>query len=153
MVQIMTNNFISELLTSKQIILNKSICKIQFFESGDKLFCEDDIIKGCFLIKKGTINITKNTSSDEKITLFTLSSGDIAGEMAFGQIERHFTNAEVMEKTITIFYEKTYLNEFLNSNIEIALPVFMEIAKIMSYNMRQIDVNFKDFFMWSLNKL
>ncbi len=140
-----------QLLTSPVLIQEKDLCKIKFYQPGDKLFEEDDPPAGIFLIKNGLIEITKNIQENKKISFFTLEKNDVAGEIFFGKnIKKNFVNAEVMNKAIVIFYEGKKLEEFLSMNMHLALPIYIEITKIISARLRQINNNFKDFFIKSL---
>ncbi|MBI5418034.1 Crp/Fnr family transcriptional regulator [Candidatus Poribacteria bacterium] len=148
---IIENNLL-KLLTSPKIVLERGLCHTQFYNPGDRLFSEGELLKGFFIIKSGKVDITKIIQENEKLRLFSLTSGDIAGEMAFGDEKNHFISAEIIEKTIVIFYEINKFEEFLKKNIEIALPIYLSITKIISTRLRFIDSNYKDFFTLSLKR-
>lgn len=141
-----------QLLTLPELAREKGLCHLQIYKTGDILFKEGDPVLGIFLIKSGKVDIKKNIIDNEKITLYTLGPGDILGEIFFGAaINKYFTDAEVIEKTIIVFYESKKLEEVLLKNTEISLQIYLELIKVISLHLRYIDNVFREFFIRSLN--
>ena len=68
------------------------------FKKGASIFQEGDAAENLFLIKDGTVQISKQTDTGKELTIRLCSSNSLIGEnIAFCKLNRHATTAIVME--------------------------------------------------------
>ena len=114
-------------------------------QRGEYLFMEGD--QGSFMgfVVNGVLEVQKNTTTGERVTLARLTKGSSIGEMAI--IDQSVRSATVVAKqaaTLVTLTEKGF--DFLaEKQPALGVQVIKKIARLLSLNMRRTSSKLADF--------
>lgn len=96
--------------------------------AGDILFAEGELATGVFIIRKGKVKLTANSSDGKSLILRIARAGDLIGLSAAFSERAHDTSAEVVEATSVIFIRTDSLYQAMENNGELALRLAQELS-------------------------
>ena len=107
--------------------------KSKFFESGQTIFKEGDVGDVAYLIKKGSVKITKTGHDDCQKTIATVGKGAILGEMALIDDDTRSATAIVLFATEVLVIER----HELVARLEKTDPVVNRLLQTLSARLKE----------------
>jgi CRP/FNR family transcriptional regulator len=109
-----------------------------------QIYLQGDASDSIYLLKKGSVRISRLSESGKQVILSILGPGDMFGELALMDKERNEI-AEAMEETYLCIIPKTQFEQLMMKNPTLGLRV----TKLMGFRLRQIqnrveDIVFRD---------
>ncbi|MCK5667564.1 MAG: cyclic nucleotide-binding domain-containing protein [Gammaproteobacteria bacterium] len=134
--------------------LNKlaGFCEMREMSEGTTVFIENMPGESLFLIKKGTIRISKMFAEGDEKTLVVLGPEDIFGEMAVIDGLPRSATARVAEDAELISLKKKDLERLCRDDAALALKLVSNIVKVFSKRVREANEEYRDMLIWSMQK-
>lgn len=85
-------NQVSNFLSHSNFARLESIMQTVNVPEGTRLFCEGDCTDKLFYIRKGQVNVTKETEDGKELILYMLQRGDLFGELGGFEEQQHTLN-------------------------------------------------------------
>lgn len=129
-----------------------SYCEMREMGEGTTVFIENMPGESLFLVKKGTIRISKMFAEGDEKTLVVLGPEDIFGEMAVIDGLPRSATARVAEDAELISLKKKELEKLCSENAALALKLVSNIVKVFSKRVREANEEYRDMLIWSMQK-
>lgn len=127
-------------------------CEMREMSEGTTVFIENMPGESLFLVKKGTIRISKMFAEGDEKTLVVLGPEDVFGEMAVIDGLPRSATARVAEDAELISLKKKDLERLCTENAPLALKLVSNIVKVFSKRVREANEEYRDMLIWSLQK-
>ena len=127
-------------------------CEMRNMAEGTTVFIENMPGESLFLVKKGTIRISRMFAEGDEKTLVVLGPEDIFGEMAVIDGLPRSATARVAENAELISLNKKSLEQLCRDDAPLALKLVNNIVKIFSKRVREANEEYRDMLIWSLQK-
>ena len=127
-------------------------CEMREMGEGTTVFIENMPGESLFLIKKGTIRISKMFAEGDEKTLVVLGPEDIFGEMAVIDGLPRSATARVAEDADLISLKKKGLERLCQDDAALALKLVSNIVKVFSKRVREANEEYRDMLIWSMQK-
>ncbi len=127
-------------------------CMMREMGEGTTVFIENMPGESLFLIKKGTIRISKMFAEGDEKTLVVLGPEDIFGEMAVIDGLPRSATARVAEDADLISIKKKDLERLCQDDATLALKLVSNIVKVFSKRVREANEEYRDMLIWSMQK-
>lgn len=121
-------------------------------DKGKTVFVEQMPGESLYLIKKGSVRITKLIAEGDEKTLITLKAGDVFGEMAILDGSSRSATARVEIDTILFSVNKTDFEKLCKSNPGVALKIMRNIICVFSKRIRENNDDYREMLMWALSE-
>lgn len=123
-------------LTTFEIIKVNKVTKTRNFKSDEIIFKEGAIGDSLYIVKSGSVRVTKLDDGGEEKVLAILNPGDHFGEIAL--VDNHPRSATVIanEDTELIQIQADDFNKLLESDKEIALKFYKSFVKVLCARLR-----------------
>ncbi len=134
--------------------LNKlaGFCEMREMSEGTTVFIENMPGESLFLVKKGTIRISKMFAEGDEKTLVVLGPEDVFGEMAVIDGLPRSATARVAEDAELISLKKKDLERLCRDDAALALKLVSNIVKVFSKRVREANEEYRDMLIWSMQK-
>ena len=103
------------------------------FGIGRHIFRENDLGNEAYLLKTGSVKITKTGADGEQKTIATVGQGGIIGEMALIDNEPRAATATALSETTVV----VITNQDLQARLELTDPVVMRLLNIFTQRLRE----------------
>ncbi len=130
-----------------------SYCEMREMSEGTTIFIENMPGESLFLVKKGTIRISKMFAEGDEKTLVVLGAEDIFGEMAVIDGLPRSATARVAENAELISLKKVDLERLCRDDAALALKLLSNIVKVFSKRVREANEDYRDMLIWSMQKV
>ena len=127
-------------------------CEMRNMAEGTTVFIENMPGESLFLVKKGTIRISRMFAEGDEKTLVVLGPEDVFGEMAVIDGLPRSATARVAENAELISLNKKSLEQLCRDDAPLALKLVNNIVKIFSKRVREANEEYRDMLIWSLQK-
>lgn len=127
-------------------------CEMREMGEGTTVFIENMPGESLFLVKKGTIRISKMFAEGDEKTLVVLGPEDIFGEMAVVDGLPRSATARVAEDADLISLKKKDLERLCSDDAALALKLISNIVKVFSKRVREASEEYRDMLIWSMQK-
>ena len=127
-------------------------CEMRKMDEGTTVFIENMPGESLFLIKKGTIRISRMFAEGDEKTLIVLGPEDIFGEMAVIDGLPRAATARVAEAAELISLNKQSLEQLCEKNASLGLKLVKNIIRVFSKRVREANEEYRDMLIWSLQK-
>jgi CRP-like cAMP-binding protein len=121
-------------------------------EKGKTVFVEQMPGESLYLIKKGTVRITKLIAEGDEKTLVTLKAGDVFGEMAILDGSSRSATARVDTDTTLLSVSKSDFEKLCKSHPGVALKLMRNIITVFSKRIRENNDDYREMLMWALSQ-
>lgn len=121
-------------------------------EKGKTVFVEQMPGESLYLIKKGSVRISKLIAEGDEKTLITLKAGDVFGEMAILDGSARSATARVETNAILLSVNKTDFEKLCSSHPGIALKIMRNIICVFSKRIRENNDDYREMLMWALSQ-
>ncbi len=129
-----------------------ALCEMRKMEEGTTVFIENMPGESLFLVKKGTIRISKMFAEGDEKTLVVLGPEDIFGEMAVIDGLPRSATARVAEDAELISLKKKSLDQLCKNDAGLALKIVSNIVRVFSKRVREANEEYRDMLIWSMQK-
>jgi CRP/FNR family cyclic AMP-dependent transcriptional regulator len=136
----------------KELSRLAGFCELRKMGEGTTVFIENMPGESLFLIRKGTIRVSKMFAEGDEQTLIVLGPEDIFGEMAVVDGLPRSATARVAEDAELISLKKQDFEKLAQEDGGLALKLLINIAKVFSRRVREASDEYRDMLMWSLQK-
>ena len=109
------------------------------YPKGSMIILEEEYGDKIFIIKKGTIKITRVNDEGKEVILALLGSSEIFGEMAILDGEVRSANALAQENCELLSFTSTDFIGLLKSNFKVSFALMGELAKRLRKSDMQIE--------------
>jgi CRP/FNR family cyclic AMP-dependent transcriptional regulator len=128
---------ITELENLSPLIFEKNYAK------GSTLFVEGMTGEVLYLVKKGSVQITKKTDNHQETVLATLKEGEFLGEMSLIDNRPRTATARVAEESVLLVMTKKAFNTMMEKHPAISLKVVLVFLKVANERVRKANEAFK----------
>ena len=129
-----------------------SFCEMREMSEGTTVFIENMPGESLFLVKKGTIRISKMFAEGDEKTLVVLGPEDIFGDMAVIDGLPRSATARVAEDAELISLKKKALEQLCQDDAALAFKLVKNIVKVFSKRVREANEEYRDMLIWSMQK-
>src|SRR3954470_12871267 len=98
------------------------------YEAGEAVFREGDSGDTCYIVREGSVRVTRRHSDGRSITLAELRSGDIFGELAMFGGETRSATVEALERTRALAILAGDMRRIMLAHSEIAVKMLEGLA-------------------------
>jgi CRP-like cAMP-binding protein len=126
------------------------VCEERQMAEGTTIFIENMPGESLFLVRRGTIRISKMFAEGDEKTLVVLGPEDIFGEMAIVDGLPRSATARVAEDASLISLKKIDFEALGQSDPALALKLVMNIVRVFSKRTREANDEYRDMLSWSL---
>lgn len=109
------------------------LCSTRMLATGETLFRKGDAGDAVYGIRRGQIGIEIGTKAGSRITLNTLGSGDVFGEIAMLDGRSRTTDAVAMEKTELFALRREQVLAYIEREPQVALKFIELLCKRLRY--------------------
>lgn len=127
-------------------------CEMREMGEGTTVFIENMPGESLFLVKKGTIRISRMFAEGDEKTLVVLGPEDIFGEMAVIDGLPRSATARVAEDAELISLRKRDLDRLCRDDAPLALKLVSNIVRVFSKRVREANEEYRDMLIWSMQK-
>ncbi len=126
------------------------ICELRIMNEGTTVFIENMPGEALFLIKKGTVRISKMFAEGDEKTLVILGPEDIFGELAIIDGLPRSATARIAEDAELISLRKNDFESLGRDNAQLAFKLVSNIVRVFSKRVRETNDEYRDMLIWTL---
>lgn len=119
---------------------------------GMTVFIEHMPGESLYLIKEGTIRISKMISEGDEKTLVILGPEDVFGEMAILDGAPRSATARVIEEARLLSLRKADFESLCQQNPSLGLRLMRNIVRVFSLRIRENNEDYRTMLLWSLGE-
>ena len=127
-----------------------NVCEERTMAEGTTVFIENMPGESLFLIRRGTIRVSKMFAEGDEKVLIVLGPEDIFGEMAVIDGLPRGATARVAEDAELISLNKKDFARLCQDEPALALKLVMNIVGVFSRRVREANDEYRDMLNWSL---
>ncbi|OHB32264.1 MAG: hypothetical protein A2X84_08915 [Desulfuromonadaceae bacterium GWC2_58_13] len=120
--------------------------------AGKTVFVENMPGESLYLVKEGTIRISKMLAEGDEQTLVVLGAEDTFGEMAVLDGAPRSATARVIEDAHLLSIRKSEFDELCESYPALGLKLMRNIIRIFSKRIRESNEEYREMLIWSLGR-
>jgi len=126
-------------VTEKELDLLDNFSSVRNYPKGSMIILEEEYGDKLFIVKSGTVKITRVNNEGKEVILALLGSSEIFGEMAILDGESRSANVLAQEKCeLIVISSEDFLN-LLKNNFNVAFSLMSELAKKIRKSDMQIE--------------
>ncbi|MDD5772796.1 MAG: cyclic nucleotide-binding domain-containing protein [bacterium] len=137
-------------LDNKELDVIAKIVKEEAYPSEEIIFSENMQGGRLFIIKKGTVKISKTLREGERQNLNILKENEFFGECSFIDSRPHSATAETLKNTDLFIIEKSDFDKLEETNPMCGYKVLRTLTLTINGILRQMDEKFIDMvkYVW-----
>jgi len=116
-----------------------SLCKTKKYPKSSMIILEEEYGDRIFIIKNGTVKITRVNDEGKEVIIALLGAGDFFGEMAILDGNSRSANALAQEKCELITINKEDFLDMLKNNFQVCMNLLEELAVRLRKSDQQIE--------------
>ena len=120
--------------------------------AGKTVFVENMPGESLYLVKEGTIRISKMLAEGDEQTLVVLGAEDTFGEMSVLDGAPRSATARVIEDAHLLSIRKSEFDELCESYPALGLKLMRNIIRIFSKRIRESNEEYREMLIWSLGR-
>ncbi len=121
------------------LISVSSLCKTKQYPKSSMIILEEEYGDRLFIIKSGTVKITRVNDEGKEVIIALLGAGDFFGEMAILDGDSRSANALAQEKCELVTINKEDFLEMLRNNFQMCRNLLEELAVRLRKSDQQIE--------------
>jgi len=90
---------------------------------------EDTIDNHLYVVADGTLGVVRNINSDQRLTIATLSAGDLAGELSFIDATKRHASLVALGRTRVLGLEREHFEALLTTHPQLFYHVIRAIVR------------------------
>ena len=138
--------------SDKELSQLAAFCEMRKMAEDTTVFIENMPGESLFLVKKGTIRISKMFAEGDEKILVILGPEDIFGEMAVIDGLPRSATARVAEEAELLSLKKKDLERLCQEDAALALKLVINIARVFSKRVRDSNEEYRDMLIWTMQK-
>ena len=146
------NSVMLQGFTDEELSNLSAYCEMREMSESTTVFIENMPGESLFLIKSGTIRISKMFAEGDEKTLVVIGPEDIFGEMAVIDGLPRSATARVAEDAELISLKKKDLERLCSEDSALALKLISNIVRVFSKRVRESSEEYRDMLIWSMQK-
>ncbi len=127
-------------------------CEMREMSESTTVFIENMPGEALFLIKSGTVRISKMFAEGDEKTLVVIGPEDIFGEMAVIDGLPRSATARVAEDAQLISLKKNNFERLCAEDAALALKLLSNIVRVFSQRVRESSEEYRDMLIYSMQK-
>lgn len=137
-------------LDSKELEVMAKIVKEETYPSEEIIFSENMQGNRLYIIKKGTVKVSKTLREGERQNLNILKENEFFGECSFIDSKPHTATAETIKNTELFVIEKADFDKLEQTNPMCGYKVIRTLTLTINGILRQMDEKFIDMvkYVW-----
>lgn len=148
----MADSYLFQDLEADELAILGGIFSSKRFEEGKTVFIENMPGESLYLIKEGTVKISKMIAEGDEKTLIILGPEDIFGEMAILDGAPRSATARVAENAVLLSVSKIDFEKLCEENPRLGIKIMRNIIRVFSRRIRDNNQEYREILMWSLGK-
>jgi CRP-like cAMP-binding protein len=137
-------------LTEEDLSRLAAVCEERQMAEGTTVFIENMPGESLFLIRNGTIRISRMFAEGDEKTLVVLGPEDVFGEMAMIDGLPRSATARVAEAVDLISLKKKDFESLCRDEPVLALKLVMNIVRVLTKRIREAGDEYREMLIWSL---
>lgn len=137
----MTDSIFSD-LTDKELEEILKLSENVIFESGQEIFKQGDSGDALYIIKEGTISLSKKNNMGEELKMGSAEQGMFLGELAILDGNPQAFSAKASTTCTTLKISKQKLDVLKKINKKLLCKFFISIIRYVNYRLRKANENF-----------
>jgi len=146
------NSIMLQGLSDQELGKLAGFCEMREMAEGTTVFIENMPGESLFLVKKGTIRVSRMFAEGDEKTLVVLGPEDIFGEMAVIDGLPRSATARVAENAKLISLNRKSLEQLCRDDASLALKLVKNIVRVFSKRVREVNEEYRDMLIWSMQK-
>jgi len=146
------NSIMLQGLSDQELGKLAGFCEMREMAEGTTVFIENMPGESLFLVKKGTIRVSRMFAEGDEKTLVVLGPEDIFGEMAVIDGLPRSATARVAENAELISLNRKSLEQLCRDDASLALKLVKNIVRVFSKRVREVNEEYRDMLIWSMQK-
>lgn len=126
------------------------VCEERQMAQGTTVFIENMPGEALFMIRKGSVRISRMFAEGDEKALVTLGPGDVFGEMAIIDGMPRGATARVAEAVELISLRKKDFEGLCQGEPALALKLVLNLVRNFSMRTREAGDDYRDMLVWSL---
>lgn len=126
-------------LSIEQLRKISSFSKLKSFDKHDRIFTEDDLYLGFYILLKGSVKVFKVSEQGKESVVHIVKPLTVFADIPLFEGGNYPVNAEALEESLTIFIPKEKFLEFINNEPSICLKILAGFAKRLKALVAQIE--------------
>ena len=128
-------------LTSEQMQILAGILAFRDLEPGDVLVPQGTSDNHLYVIVRGALAVVRNAETPERMTLLTLTAGDLVGELSFIDETPHYASLVATSPTRVLGLERERLEALLAKEPLVVYRVMRAIVRTVHEIQRRISMH------------
>jgi CRP-like cAMP-binding protein len=120
--------------------------------AGKTVFIENMQGESLYLIREGTIRVSKMLAEGDEQTLVVLGAEDTFGEMAVLEEAPRSATARVIEEARLLSVKRSDFEALCVNNPPLGLKLMRNIIRIFSKRIRESSEEYREMLLWSLGR-
>lgn len=137
-------------LNDAELLRLAEFCEDRQMAEGTTVFIENMPGESLFLVRKGSIRISRMFAEGDEKTLVVLGPKDIFGEMAVIDGLPRSATARVAEDVELISLKKKDYEALCASDPQLALKLITNIVRVFSRRIREASDEYRDMLIWAI---
>ena len=139
-------------MTSAELELLGRLFEEMFLEEGKTVFSENMPGESLFLIKEGTIRVSKMISEADEKTLVILGPEDVFGEMAIADGAPRSVTARVIESARLLKMSKGAFETLCRNQPGLGLKLMRNVVRVFSQRVRENQQDYREMLLFAANR-
>ena len=127
-------------LTDQQLDTLAAYVTFRDLAHGEVLVPEGTSDDHLYILMSGALNVVRNAGKPEAVTLFTLTAGDLVGELSFLDATPHYASLVASGPTQVFGLERGKLESLLDSHPQIVYRVMRAIVRTTHQIQRRLSM-------------
>jgi CRP-like cAMP-binding protein len=135
-----------------EIAILSAIFNERTMTEGTTVFLENMAGESLYLVKQGTVQISKMIAEGEEKTLVILGPEDVFGEMAVLESAPRSATARVAEDAQLLGIKRTDFDALCENHPKLGLKLMRNIIRIFSQRIRENNDEYRKMILWASEK-
>ena len=127
-------------LSPEQSMVLCELIKPRRLADGEVLVREGTRDSHLYVLVSGTLGVVRNAGNPDEVTLFTLTAGDLVGELSFIDGTEHYASLVACGETQVFGLEREQLESLLPSHPDVVYRVMRAIVRTTHQIQRRISM-------------
>jgi CRP-like cAMP-binding protein len=116
-------------LSDREIAHFENVARLRSYKKGKMLYLEGEAAAYFYVIVSGWVKLFHTMPEGDEVIIDMLSKGDLVGESAIFEMDRHTSSAQVIEDVALLSIPLPMLKEQIASNRTLALSMLLTMSR------------------------
>ena len=128
-------------LTAEQSQVLAGLIDFRDLKAGEELVKGGTRDNHLYVIVNGALGVVRNAGNPDEVTLFTLTAGDLVGELSFIDGTEHYASLVSLGDTRVFGLEREKLESLLTTHADVVYRVMRAILRTAHQIQRRLSIN------------